>query len=76
MIRNMDQSHKQCFNLPGSVFELADLLGGPGGQGLGFLHLGAAALGQQTLDGLFLQHGHDGCGKGCAQVPAQHTRER
>ena len=57
------------WHLPGCVFQLADLLGGPRGQGLGFLHLGAAALRQQVLDGVLLQQGHDAHGERHAQVP-------
>lgn len=35
---------------PGLALELAELLGGPGGQGLGFGGLGAPALCQQVVD--------------------------
>ena len=39
----------ECVHWPGLALELAELLGGPGGQGLSFGGLGAPALSQQVV---------------------------
>ena len=50
------------------VLQLSDLLGGPGGQGLGLGGFRPPALGQQLRDGLHVQQGHDVPPKGGAEV--------
>lgn len=58
------------------VLELADLLGGPGGQGLGLRSFGAATLRQQVGDRLNVKQGHDVAAKGRAEVANEAGRGR
>ena len=62
---------------PGLALQLAELLGGPGGQSLGLVELGPAALSQQVIDeGPNLHHLHHVLSKRRAQVTVEGRGQR
>lgn len=61
---------------PGLALQLAELLGGPGGERLGLGGFGAPALRQQVVDERANLHQlHHIFPKRCAQVTTEHTRQ-